>query len=97
MVKLALCLACAFLIGIATLQMRQQELELRHRAATLQQKIQSSQARLWRQQLEIGVYTAPNAMSKTIGQHQLELQPAARLPKGAGEWMDPSLRADATP
>jgi hypothetical protein len=75
MVKLLLCLFCAFAIGVAMLELRQQELELKHRAAKFQEEIEGQQAKLWGQQLQIAIYTAPNAIAKTIGQHALELVP----------------------
>ena len=88
MPKLLLCLFGAFAIGVATLQLRQQNLELRHRAATLHQKIESQQAKLWTQQLQIAVYTAPNAIPNTVAQHRLELVPQANLPESAGRWIE---------
>ncbi len=68
MIKLLLALLSVFAIGVATLQMRQQQLELRHQAASLQGKIQGRQSKLWTQQLQIAIYTAPNALAKTLGQ-----------------------------
>jgi hypothetical protein len=75
MLKLLLCLVCAFGIAIAAMQLRQQELELKYRAAKLQTDIEGQQARLWSQQLQIAIYTAPPAMPKTLAQHDLELVP----------------------
>jgi cell division protein FtsL len=75
------------LMAVATLQLRQQELELRHQAAEFQQKIQHHQAKLWQQQLEIAVYTAPNAVTKTVLEQNLKLVPEAALPIGAGDWV----------
>lgn len=74
-------------MAVATLQLRQQELELRHQAAEFQQKIQHHQAKLWQQQLEIAVYTAPNAVTRTMQQHDLKLVPEAALPLAAGDWV----------
>lgn len=96
MLKLLLCILCAFLIGICLLQLRQQELELRHQTAHLQTQIQARQARLWNQQLEIAVYTAPNAMTRTIEEQGLKLSPAAKLPEEAGDWAG-LLRKPAAP
>jgi cell division protein FtsL len=87
MIKLLICLACGMLMAVAMLQLRQQELELRHQAAELQQKIQHHQAKLWQQQLEIAVYTAPNAVTRTIQQHDLKLVPESSLPLAAGDWV----------
>src|SRR3954462_11583245 len=86
MIKLILCLGCGMLMAVVMLQLRQQELELRHQAAALQQKIQNHQARLWQQQLEISVYTAPNAVTRIIQQQDLKLVPEAALPIQAGDW-----------
>jgi cell division protein FtsL len=87
MIKLIICLVCGMLMAVAVLQLRQQELELRHRAAGLQQKIQAHQAKLWQQQLEISVYTAPNAVTRTVEMHDLKLVPEAQLPLPAGDWL----------
>src|SRR5881394_666056 len=86
MIKLILCLGCGMLMAVVMLQLRQQELELRHQAAALGQKIQNHQAKLWQQQLEIAVYTAPNAVTKIVQQQDLKLVPEASLPLGAGDW-----------
>jgi len=75
------------LMAVVMLQLRQQELELRHQAADLQQKIQNHQARLWQQQLEIAVYTAPNAVTKIVQEQDLKLVPEAALPLQAGDWV----------
>ena len=66
MLKLMLCLVCAFVIGTITLQLRQQELELRHQATELHEKIQAKQSKLWGQQVEIAIYTSPNAIAKSL-------------------------------
>ena len=87
MLKLMLCLVCAFVIGTVALQLRQQELELRHQATDLHQKIQAKQSKLWSQQVEIAVYTAPNAISKSLGEVEWRLKPERHLPEGAGAWM----------
>lgn len=79
MLKLLLCLVCAFGIAVAAMQLRQQELELKHRAAKLQADIEGQQAKLWSQQLQIATYTAPPAMPKTLAQHDLELVPEMKL------------------
>ena len=87
MIKLILCLGCGMLMAVVMLQLRQQELELRHQAADLQIKIQNHQAKLWQQQLEIAVYTAPNAVTKFVQQQDLKLVPEASLPLAAGDWV----------
>ena len=87
MIKLLICLACGMVMAVVMLQLRQQELELRHQAADLQIKIQNHQAKLWQQQLEIAVYTAPNAVTKFVQQQDLKLVPEASLPLAAGDWV----------
>lgn len=86
MVKLIVCLFCAFAVAVATLQLRQQQLELKHRTSTLQKQIENQQATLWNQQLQIAIYTAPNAIRTTVGQ-DLDLVPESRLPAAAADWM----------
>lgn len=87
MVKMLLCLVCGLAVGAAALQMRQQQLELRHKATTLQEQIERQQARLWSQQLEIAMHTAPNALASTVDPKDLGLVPEAKLPERAGNWM----------
>jgi len=74
-------------MAVVMLQLRQQELELRHQAADLQLKIQNHQAKLWQQQLEISVYTAPNAVTKIVQDQDLKLVPESSLPLAAGDWV----------
>ena len=96
MIKLLICLACGMVMAVAMLQLRQQELELRHQAADLQLKIQNHQARLWQQQLEIAVYTAPNAVTKIVQDQNLKLVPEASLPPAAGDWVGSSSQQNPT-
>ena len=51
-------------------------------------KIRGRQAKLWSQQLEIAVYTAPNAITQTVANHDLNLVPQAPLPRGKKHWID---------
>jgi hypothetical protein len=88
MTKLLLCLVCAFALGAAMLQLRQQELELRYRSAWYQEQIEARQGKIWNQQLQIATYTSPSALAKTIGP-ELELVPASNLPGGAADWTIP--------
>jgi hypothetical protein len=87
MVKMLLCLVCGLVVGAAALQMRQQQLELRHKATTLQERIERQQARLWSQQLQIAMQTAPNALGATVDPKDLGLVPEARLPAKAANWL----------
>ena len=87
MLKLVLCLTFAVVIAAAMLQLRQQRLELNHNANTLHNKIESQQARLWSQQLQIAVYTAPNAIARTVGDKNLKLVPQSPQHVGPSNWM----------
>lgn len=86
MLKLLLCLVCALAVALAMLQLRQQELEFKHQAADLQKQIESRQGKLWNQQLQIAIHTAPNALTHTIGS-DIELVPETNLPGNVGNWL----------
>jgi cell division protein FtsL len=86
MIKLLFCLLCAFSIGVATLHLRQQQLELKHETARLQSQIDSQQSKLWNQQLQIAAATAPRVLKQTIAQHHLPLATDPRIPSPAGNW-----------
>jgi cell division protein FtsL len=88
MLKLLVCLISSVLIGVLMLHLRQQRLELNHRANLLHNQIEAQQARLWNQQLQIAVYTAPNAISKTVGDHSLKLVPQSPARASNVNWMD---------
>jgi len=90
MLKLLLCLTTGMLIAVCLLQLRQQRLELNHEANQLHNEIESRQAKLWNQQLQIAVYTAPNAIAKTVGDHDLKLAPQAPIGTGTANWLDAS-------
>ena len=87
MLKLILCLIFAVAIAAVMLQLRQQRLELNHQANILHNRIEAQQARLWSQQLQIAVYTAPNAISKTVGDKNLKLVPQSPQHVGPSNWM----------
>jgi hypothetical protein len=86
MIKLLLCLFSCIAVGATALELRQQQLELKHQAAALQDKIEKQQARLWSQQLQIAVYTVPTSIKQTVGT-DLNLVPQAKLPQKAGNWI----------
>ena len=88
MLKLVLCLCSAVLLAVLMLHLRQQRLELNHQSNRLHNQIEAQQSRLWNQQLQIAVYTAPNAISQTVGMHDLNLVPQSPLPAGPTNWMD---------
>jgi cell division protein FtsL len=75
MIKLLLCLAVGMATAVTLLQLRQQHMELSHQSNQLHDQIESRQATLWNQQLQIAVYTAPNAIAKTVGDHDLAMSP----------------------
>src|SRR5437868_12744294 len=95
MLKPFLCLFCAVLIAVLMLHLRQQRLELNHQANLLHNQIEAQQARLWNQQLQIAVYTAPNAISKTVGDHSLKLVPQSPSRAKAVNWMDARPAAES--
>ena len=73
MVKMLVCVICAMGLAVMTLQLRQQRLELNYKISQLHRQIESHQSRLWNQQLQIAVYTAPNAIQHTVSNHDLHL------------------------
>ena len=75
MIKLLLCLTTCLCLAVLVLQLRQQRLELGYQSNQLHNKIEDQQARLWNQQLQIAVYTAPNAISQTVDEHSLKMVP----------------------
>lgn len=88
MLKLLLCLAGGATIGIVTLQLRQQHMELSHQTAQLHDQIRARQGKLWDQQVQIAIYTAPNAIRQTIETQNLKLTPQSPLPDSRRSWID---------
>ncbi len=95
MLKLLLCLFTGLLTSIALLQLRQQRLELNVQTNRLHNDIEHQQAKLWDQQLQIAVYTAPNAISRTVGQHDLKMVPQKVAAAQVGSWIDVKNSPDA--
>ena len=95
MLKLLLCFTTSLLLAVLVLQLRQQKLELAHQANQIHNAIEAQQAKLWNQQLQIAVYTAPNAISKTVGDRQLKMVPQTPLPAVRTNWIDASGNPDA--
>jgi len=93
--KLLICLFSALLISVALLQLRQQRLELNYQANRLHNQIEEHQAKLWDQQLAIAVYTAPNAISRTVGQQKLDMVPQSPMPARKQNWIDVKNNPDA--
>ncbi|HVT90548.1 MAG TPA: hypothetical protein VHD56_16960 [Tepidisphaeraceae bacterium] len=95
MLKLLITLVSSMLIAVIMLQLRQQKLELNYQTNRMHNEIRQYQSQLWNQQLQIAVYTAPNAISKTVGDQKLHMVPQSPLPAGKGQWMDPQNDPDA--
>src|SRR4051812_15072965 len=96
MLKLLLCLVSALAISIALLQLRQQRLELNYQANSLHNELEKRQAKLWDQQLQIAVYTAPNAISRTVGQQKMDMVPQHPLRSARkANWIDAHGNSDA--
>ena len=95
MLKLLLCLLCATAISVVLLQLRQQRLELNYQANRLHTQIEKSQSKLWNQQLQIAMFTAPNAIAKTVGDHELKVVPRTPLRTGRASWIDVTRNPDA--
>ena len=88
MLKLLLCVLTAAVLAALVLQLRQQRQELGYQNSRLHDQIKGQQARLWNQQLQIAVYTAPNAIRQTVSNHDLKMVPQAPLPRGRTYWID---------
>jgi hypothetical protein len=75
MVKLLLCMTFGLALGLVTLGQRQQRLELSHESVELHNQIESRQAKLWSQQLQIATFTSPTALSAMAAQQNLHMTP----------------------
>ena len=95
MLKLLLCLFSAVTVAFVTLELRQQRLNLNYQTNKLHNQIESRQAKLWNQQLQIAINTAPNAIAKTVGDHEIKMTPRAPLPAQAARWLEPGNNPDA--
>ena len=95
MLKILLCLVSSTLMAVLILQLRQQRLELNHQVNQLHNEIEGQQAKLWNQQLEIAVFTAPNAIAKTVHNHELKMVPRNPLPAQKANWIDYGENPDA--
>lgn len=87
MIKLLLCLFSGVAVGMFVLNLRHQQLELCHQNAELHDQIKSQQAKLWSQQLQIAEFTAPNAISATVKNQQIEMVPLFSTEKP--NWIQP--------
>ena len=95
MLKLLLCMTFSLLLGVVMLQLRQQRLELNFQTNRLHDEIRRSQAKLWNQQLQIAIYTSPNAITRTVGDQNLNMVPLSPLPAQKGNWIEPDGNPDA--
>jgi cell division protein FtsL len=95
MLKLVLCLISALLVAVLVLQLRQQRLEINHQALEYHNEIEAQQAKLWNQQLQIAVFTAPNAIAQTVGDQDLHMVPQAPLPARTAHWVETPTSPDA--
>ncbi|CAN5416684.1 hypothetical protein BH10PLA1_BH10PLA1_20440 [soil metagenome] len=94
MLKLLLCLISSAVIAAAMLQLREQKREISYQISKFHTQIESRQAKLWSQQLQIAVYTAPNAISKTVGNQGGKFGPPKPLPAERGNWMGATESTD---
>jgi cell division protein FtsL len=90
MLKLLICISFSAVLGAVMLQLRQQRLELNFQTNRLHNQIEQTQSKLWNQQLQIAVYTAPNAISETVGKRDLKMVPQTPLPAQKANWIDPA-------
>jgi len=98
MLKLLLCIFTATAVAVALLELRQQHLNLSYQTNRLHNQLQIEQARLWNQQLQIAVATAPNAMQQTLAQQDIHFVAPATPPDNLPNWTDlPKTPAAATP
>ena len=88
MLKLLLCVLSAAVLAALVLQLRQQRQELGYQNSRLYDQIKDQQAKLWNQQLQIAICTAPNAITRTVDTHDLKMVPQAPLPRGRTHWID---------
>jgi cell division protein FtsL len=86
MLKLLICLFAATMMSVCVLELRQQRLELSREANQIHAAIEASQSRLWSQQLQIAIYTAPNAIAKTVGVDDLKLSPQPAIGTTHADW-----------
>lgn len=88
MLKLLICLITSMAVAVCLVQLRQQRLELNHQTAQLHNEIESRQARLWNQQLQIANVTAPPALQASIGKQELKLENLAPVGTAPAAWVD---------
>ena len=95
MAKMLICLFSAALLGALVLHLRQQRMELGHQNSQLNDQINAQQAKLWSQQMQIAVYTAPNAIEQTVRAHDLKMVSQSPVPSTRANWIDVGPDPDA--
>src|SRR6266576_2601841 len=95
MLKLLLCILCSATVAIVMLQLRQQRMELNYQTNRLHTQIEKCQAKLWNQQLQIAVFTAHNAITRTVGDRELKMVPQTPLPAVKSRWIDGTTTPEA--
>jgi hypothetical protein len=88
MIKLLICLLATTATAACLMQLHQQRLELNHETSQLHNAIESRQARLWNQQLQIAKVTAPPAVKAAIIKEELRLTPLSPIGTSATSWLD---------
>ena len=73
MLKLIFCLVSALTVAVLVLELRQQRLEINYQINRLHGQIESQQAKLWDQQRNIAIDTAPNAIQRSVNSHDLHM------------------------
>ena len=76
MLKLLLCIVAAVVISGSLLHLKHQRMEINYKTNQAHKRLQNLQIELWNQQLQVAIYTAPNAIENTVGSHNLDLVPA---------------------
>ena len=95
MIKLLFCLLLGAVLACMVLQLRHQRMELGHQNSQLNDRINAQQAKLWSQQLQIAVYTAPNAIKQTVRSHEMEMVSESKVRSKNASWLDPTDDAAA--
>jgi hypothetical protein len=95
MVKLLICLLSSLALAAAIIELRQQRLDISYQSDRLHNEIEAQQAKLWNQQLQIAVYTAPNAIARTVSNHALRMIPQSPIKAQPANWIDPTDNPDA--
>ena len=90
MIKLLLCVVSFALIAAAMLQLREQKREIGYQISKYHSQIEARQAKLWNQQLQIAICTAPNAITKTVTNQDLKRAPPKAMKSKGGAWADPT-------